>query len=147
MNESSKPQLSFSLGSNHLHGILRADRIRTDTLVSLVAHWADPDARDDVITQLDALADAVQSPREGELDALIEQVEDAAGMDTAHIEVDMAELLRLRAELDAVIAATAGRFNPQRSQGASLIKHPTHAATREHLRDHPLPEQQDRRTA
>jgi len=33
------------------------------------------------------------------------------------------------------------------SQGASLIKHPTHKATREHLREHPLPEQQDRRTA
>lgn len=34
-----------------------------------------------------------------------------------------------------------------RPRGASLIKHPTHAATVAHLREHPLPEQQDRRTA
>jgi len=33
------------------------------------------------------------------------------------------------------------------SRMASLIKHPTHKATVEHLREHPLPEQQDRRTA
>lgn len=114
MNHSTKPQLSFSVGTNQLHGILRADQVRTDTLVSLVAHWADDDARDDVINQLDALAEAIQSPREGELDALIEAVEDAAAMDTAHTEISMHELLRLRDELDAVIAATAGRFNRSR---------------------------------
>ncbi len=114
MNHSSKPQLSFSVGTNQLHGILRADQVRTDTLVSLVAHWADDDARDDVINQLDALAEALQSPREGELDALIERVEDAAAMHDAEVEVGMHELLRLRDELDAVIAATAGRFNRSR---------------------------------
>lgn len=33
------------------------------------------------------------------------------------------------------------------SRGATLIKHPTHAATRKHLKANPLPEQQDRRSA
>lgn len=143
MTESSKPPLSFTTGANGLHGLLRDDRNRLDTLVSLVAGWDDEDARDDVINQLDALAEAVCSPREGELDALIEHVEDAAGMDTAHIEVQVADLLRLRDELDAVIAATAGRFNPAR--GASEIKHPAMRPTRRHLAVNPLPEQGDRR--
>lgn len=114
MNHSSKPQLSFSVGTNQLHGILRNDHNRRDTLVSLVAHWAEDDARDDVINQLNALAEAIRSPRDGELDALIEAVEDAAAMDTAHTEINMHDLLRLRDELDAVIAATAGRFNRSR---------------------------------
>jgi hypothetical protein len=35
----------------------------------------------------------------------------------------------------------------QASRGASLIKHPSHAATRRHLKANPLPEQTDRRTA
>jgi hypothetical protein len=35
-------------------------------------------------------------------------------MDTAHTDITMHELLRLRDELDAVIAATAGRFNRSR---------------------------------
>jgi hypothetical protein len=121
MNQSSKPQLSFSVGTNQLHGVLRNDHNRRDTLVQLVQHWAEDDARDDVINQLDALAEAIQSPREGELDALIERVEDAAAMDTAHTEINMHELLRLRDELDAVIAATAGRFNRSRIAAPRLL--------------------------
>ena len=146
MSESSKPPLSFTTGANALHGLLRADRIRLDTLLSLVAGWDDPDARDDVIAQLDALAEAVRSPREGELDALVEQVEAAAGMDDARIEVQSPDLVRMRDELDAVIAGTAGRFNPALMRGASEIKHPTMRATRAYLKAQPLPEQ-DRRTA
>lgn len=147
MSESSKPQLSFTTNGTQLHGLLRADRIRLDTLIGLVATWDDPDAREDVINQLDALAEAVTSPREGELDALVQQVEDAAGMDDAQLDVAMPDLLRLRDELNAVIAATAGRFNPQRSQSASDIRHPAMRATRAHLKAQPLPVQQDRRSA
>ena len=33
------------------------------------------------------------------------------------------------------------------SRGASLIKHPSHKATRQYLAQNPLPKQQDRRTA
>ncbi len=115
MNHSTKPQLSFSPDSNHLHGILRNGQNRHDTLVSLVAHWADGEAREDVINQLDALAEALQSPREGELDGLVERIEDAAAMHDPEIEVGMHDLIRLRDELNAVIEATAGRFNRQRN--------------------------------
>lgn len=33
MIHSSKPQLSFELGANHLHAVARVDQIRTDTLI------------------------------------------------------------------------------------------------------------------
>jgi hypothetical protein len=147
MNHSSKPQQSFHLGANHLHGVLRVDQIRTDTLVELVAKWADDDVRDDVIAALDELAAVVRGiRREGELDAAVEQVEDVASMDTAQVEVAVPDVRRLLAELTEV-ERVLSRFNPQRSQGASLIKHPSHAATRRHLKANPLPEQDGRRTA
>lgn len=138
MNHSSKPEQSVSLGANHLHGVLRVDAIRTDTLMSLVAGWADDDTRDDVIAALDELAAVVRGvAREGELDAAIEQVEGVASMDTAQVEVQIPDVRRLLAELAEVERVTS-RFN---QRGAALIKHPTHKATREHLREHPLPEQ------
>jgi hypothetical protein len=138
MNESSKPQQSFHLGANHLHGVLRVDQIRTDTLVELVAKWGDDDVRDDVIAALDELAAVVRGvAREGELDAALEQVEDVASMDTAQVEVPIPDVRRLLAELVEVERVTS-RFN---SRGASLIKHPTHAATRRHLAANPLPGQ------
>ncbi|MFD4257776.1 hypothetical protein ACFWR9_09090 [Streptomyces sp. NPDC058534] len=146
MIHSSKPQLSFETGATHLHGVLRADQIRTDTLTQLVQHWREPADRDAIIAALDELADVVHSPaREGELDAAVEQVEDVAAMDTAQIELPIPEVRRLLAELSEV-ARVVGRFNPA-GKGASLIKHPSHAATRKHLVANPLPEQQDRRTA
>jgi basic membrane lipoprotein Med (substrate-binding protein (PBP1-ABC) superfamily) len=138
MNHSSKPQQSFHLGADHLHGVLRVDQIRTDTLVQLVQHWADPQSRDDIIDALNELADVVAGvAREGELDAAVEQVEDVAGMDTAQIEVGPHDVRRLLAELAEVERRTS-RFL---QRGGSLIKHPTHPATR------PVPAQQDRRTA
>jgi hypothetical protein len=144
MIHSNKPDLSFEVGSNHLHGVLRVDQIRTDTLVQLVQHWnSDPDARDEIIAALDELAAIVSGPRrEGELDAAIEEIEDVAAMDTAQVEVGSQDMRRLVAEATEVERVTS-RF----SQGASLIKHPTHAATRKHLATNPLPQQQDRRAS
>jgi hypothetical protein len=52
----------------------------------------------------------------------------------------MAKLAKPLADLSAKTAAAVMR-------GASLIKHPSHAATRRHLKANPLPAQQDRRTA
>lgn len=52
----------------------------------------------------------------------------------------MAKLAKPLADLSAKTAAAVMR-------GATLIKHPTHAATRKHLKANPLPEQQDRRSA
>lgn len=112
MNHSKKPQQSFSLGVNHLHSVLRVDQIRNDTLVQLVAGWGDPDTRDEVIEALDELAAVVQGiAREGELDATILNVEDVAGMDTAQVEVSIADSRRLLAELTEV-ARRLSRFNP-----------------------------------
>lgn len=146
MNHSSKPGMSFHLGANHLHGVARFDQIRTDTLVSLVAGWADPDIRDEVIESLDALAEVVRSPRaEGELDAALEQVEDVSGMETAQVEVSTPNARRLLAELSEVVRVLS-RFNPA-AKGASEIKHPSMLPTRRHLKANPLPEQSDRRTA
>ncbi|HSC26114.1 MAG TPA: hypothetical protein VLD67_02505 [Vicinamibacterales bacterium] len=142
MNKSTKPPLSFELGTNHLHGVLRVDDIRRDTLVQLVQHWAgDPQSRDDIIDALDELAAVVGSvAREGELDAAIEQVEDVAGMETAHVEVGAFDIRRLLGELTAVERVTS-RFR----KGASEIKHAAMRATRRHFAANPLPEQQDRR--
>jgi hypothetical protein len=143
MNHSSKPQQSFHLGANHLHGVARFDAIRTDTLVQLVAHWGDPDSRDQILDALDELAAVVTgTAREGELDAAVEEIEDVAGMDTAQVEVSIPDVRRLLAELTEVERVTS-RFK----RGASLIKHPSHAATRKHFKANPLPEQDGRRTA
>jgi hypothetical protein len=45
-------------------------------------------------------------------------------------------------ELDEVSLQDTGR-----RWAARAIKHPSHAATRRHLKGNPLPEQQDRQTA
>ncbi|MEU9000484.1 hypothetical protein [Streptomyces sp. NPDC048551] len=119
-NPSSEPQMSIRLRADWLAGILRADRIRHDTLVSLGVAWGSDEGREDISLQLDALAEAMQSPREGELDHLVEAVEDAASMDYPEIEIDLHTALRLRAELDAVIA-TLGRFNPTRARLARTV--------------------------
>jgi hypothetical protein len=108
---STNPDLSFELRSDHLKGYLRVDRIRSDSLVQLVAHWSDPDARDEVIASLDYLAEVVHGPRtEGELDAAVQGVEDVAHMDTARIEIDGRTAGRLWMEL-AVVTKTLRRFN------------------------------------
>jgi hypothetical protein len=52
----------------------------------------------------------------------------------------MAKLAKPLADLSAKTAAAV-------MKGASLIKHPTHAATRAHFAKSPLPGQQDRRSA
>lgn len=114
MIHSSKPPLSFELGTNHLHAVLRVDDIRRDTLVQLVAKWAEPDARDEVLDALDELAAVVTGvAREGELDAAIEQVEDVASMDTAQVEVSIPDARRLLDEL-AAVGRRLFRFNPKR---------------------------------
>jgi len=108
MIHSSKPGLSFEVGANHLHGVLRVDQIRTDTLVQLVQHWADPTSRDAILDALDELAAVVCGvAREGELDAALDQVEDVAGMETAHVDVDSRNMRRLLAEATEVERVTS----------------------------------------
>ncbi|MFJ6578426.1 hypothetical protein ACIQMY_20955 [Streptomyces sp. NPDC091368] len=114
-NESTNPDLSFSSRADWLAGWLRADRIRLDTLVQLVAGWDDEDTRDTVLDALDALAEVVARPRsvEGALDAAVEAVEDAAGMDTAQVPIDKTHTLRLLGELNTV-AEQLTRFDKRR---------------------------------
>ncbi|MGA5604052.1 hypothetical protein ACPCUF_23955 [Streptomyces griseoincarnatus] len=107
---SKKPQLSFETRGDELAGVLRVDPIRTDTLVQLVRHWAEPKDRDAVIDALDELAAVAHSPRiEGALDAAVEAVENAAGMHTAQVDVPVTDVRRLLGELQRV-AARVGRF-------------------------------------
>ena len=114
MNHSKKPSLSFDLGANHLHAVLRVDQIRNDTLMQLVQSWAEPKDRDAIVDALDELAAVVTGvAREGELDAALLQVEDACGMDTAQVEVSISDTRRLLAELTEV-ARRLSRFNPKR---------------------------------
>lgn len=143
MNHSSKPSLSFNTGVNQLHGVLRVDQIRNETLIQLVQHWAEPKDRDAIIDALDELAAVVTGvAREGELDAALEQVEDAAGMDTAQIEVGSHDIRRLLAELTEVERRTS-RF----AKGAADIKHPSMLPTRKHLKANPLPGQRSEGSA
>ena len=137
MIHSNKPDLSWEIGANHLHGVLRADQIRTDTLMQLVQHWAEPKDRDAIIEALDGLAAIVTGvAREGELDAAIGNVEDVAGMDTAQVEVGSRDVRRLLAEATEV-ARIVGRF----AKSASEIKHPSMRATRKRFAERPLPGQ------
>lgn len=109
---STNPQLSIETRADWLAGYLRADQIRTETLVQLVAGWADDDTRDDVIIALDHLAAVVQGARrEGELDAAVEEIEDVARMDTARVEIDGRTAWRLFQELGTVTKRLS-RFNP-----------------------------------
>lgn len=115
-NESASPQLSVYLRADWLASFLRADQIRTDTLIQLVAGWSDPDTRNTIIDALDALADIAQTPHpaEGAVDAAIEDVEAAAGMDLPQIPLDKTNAIRLHAELaDATIKLS--RFEPGRT--------------------------------
>lgn len=59
----------------------------------------------------------------------------------------MARLALPLAEAEEEREAAMKKAEALMKRGASLIAHPTHKATVEHLREHPLPEQQDRRTA
>ncbi|MBD9723507.1 hypothetical protein [Streptomyces caniscabiei] len=122
MNKSTKPELSFDLGANHLHGVARFDQVRTDTLVQLVQSWAEPKDRDAIIDALDELAEVVCGVRrEGELDAAVAQVEDVAGMDTAQVEVNAFDVRRLLAELTAVERVTSRFLTGVRRIGGRLL--------------------------
>ncbi|MET8826023.1 hypothetical protein ABZX40_13200 [Streptomyces sp. NPDC004610] len=114
MIHSRKPPLSFELGVNHLHGVLRVDQIRADTLVQLVQHWREDESREAILAALDELSDVVHSVRrEGELDAAVEQVEDVAAMETAQVEVSSPDMHRLAAEAEMALTVL-DRFNPKR---------------------------------
>lgn len=101
------PQLSVRLRSDWLAGILRVDAIRQDTLIQLVQHWnSDPDSRDQVISALDELADAVtRREHPDRLQDFCESVEEFAAMDAAEEELSRDCVNRLFRELGDVSMA------------------------------------------
>lgn len=103
------PQLSARLSANGLECVLRADAIRYDTLVQLAQAWAEPGGRADIEDALDHLAHVLASPRaaEGEVDAAVQAVEDAACMDEPETRTDRRTAARLRRGIGAVIARLA----------------------------------------
>ncbi|MDQ3030511.1 MAG: hypothetical protein M3R09_10910 [Actinomycetota bacterium] len=94
-----------------MKAVLRVDQIRHNTLTELVTHWDSNAAQKEILLSLDNLSEAVTVSRDGEQDDLVQQVEDAAAMADAEVELDLANALRLRNQLDKVIA-TLARFNP-----------------------------------
>ena len=117
-NPAQQPGLSVRLDATWMAGILRVDQIRRDTLVSLVQHWGCDEAREDIIAQLDALAEAVNYPRDGELDALVQAVEDSASMDDAEVRIDLHAMRRLNVDLYEP-TATVSRFGRAAEQNRS----------------------------
>jgi hypothetical protein len=129
-----QPGLSFSTDPAWTVGRLRADRIRRGTLTGLVADWHETDqhgvsGRDATIAALDALAEAVRSPRdEHEVDARVDDVETAAGLDYVVLDLDLGSLLQLRDGLDEAIRRLA-RFNPaEATRKVSLLRDTGRAA-------------------
>lgn len=105
MTDSTNPDLSFSLYSDWLRCVLRVDAIRRDTLHQLGQTWAEDDGRADIERALDALAElTVGSATATELDAAVDAVDDAGCSEHADVRITLPEALRLRGELDSVIA-------------------------------------------
>ncbi|HEX5567418.1 MAG TPA: hypothetical protein VFY14_10930 [Streptomyces sp.] len=117
---STNPQLSFSLRSDWLRGRLRADTIRHTTILGLAQAWADDEQA--VMDTLDNRAQA-STPSPEERDALVQAVEDTTDLGPAHVEIDLATALRMRDELDAMIAKLS-RFNPKAATRTARVVHP-----------------------
>lgn len=100
------PELSVSPSADRLSCKLRVDQIRRDTLIQLAQAWADG-GRTDIEEALDHLAEVLQSPRgkEGELDAAVEAVDDAACMEYPRIHLTRQQARQLRRELATVLTA------------------------------------------
>ncbi|GGP55528.1 hypothetical protein [Streptomyces abikoensis] len=109
---SKKPGLSVSLRADGLCVVLRADQIRHETITGLVAQWQEPGAQDDVEAALEDLADLCRPGADehaAAVDSAVEAVEDAACMGYAETEISLADAVRLRDQLNKIIAARAVR--------------------------------------
>ncbi|RLL66962.1 hypothetical protein D7M15_08875 [Streptomyces sp. Z26] len=109
-----------------LRARVRVDAIQHDTLLALGRAWAEEGGEADIARAADQLAEALSGdPSPEELDARVQAVEDAAAVDDAVVEFGLADAVRLRDELDAVIAVLS-RFSrprldavPQQDRGAA----------------------------
>lgn len=87
---------------------LRADRIRRDTLTQLCAALAE----DHDSTLQNALDELVQAMKDGatdnEIDTLVGDIEDAAHMDDAVMDITPGDVRQLAAQADAALPKPAG---------------------------------------
>lgn len=113
--QSQVPELSVRVGVTHMRGVLRVDAIQRQTLRKMAEAWSTQAAEDDIVEKMSRLADVVAGDSsEGEEDAAVEDVEGAAMLQDAEVEITLDDAVRLRAELDAVIA----KLSRGRSVGA-----------------------------
>jgi hypothetical protein len=115
-----RADLKIGLHADKLTPYLRADGIRYDTLVALAAALMD-DPDNDLINRLHELGHAVTGhPGDGEIDALIGDVEDLADMGRAQMTLTRDELRQLAREAaDACNALTPALVPQQREGGAA----------------------------
>lgn len=107
--QSQVPELSARVGATWMRGVLRVDAIQRRTLLEMAAAWNEQAAEDDIVEKLSRLAEVVAGdPSEGEEDAAVEDVEGAAMLQGAEVEITLDDAVRLRAELDAVISKLSG---------------------------------------
>lgn len=101
------PQLSAEMSADGLECVLRVDQIRSDTLIQLAQAWADG-GRADIEAALDDLAEIVSGdPTDGELDAAVDAVDEAAGMTYPRIWLSKDQTRRLRRDLSKVMGIWA----------------------------------------
>lgn len=105
--QTTKPELSFTVSADWLRCRLRADAIRQSLILALAREWAE--AETNVTAALDQLA-AVQAgdPTAEALNTAVAAVE-ACTDDALAIEIGLPDLLRMRTEMDAVIAKLTAR--------------------------------------
>jgi hypothetical protein len=103
---------------------LRADRIRRDTLTQLAAALREADDND-LQNALDALIEAVGNPADGEgaeIDALVGDIEDLAGMGRAVMDLTDADVRQLADEAvhaGAIADGSVTRLPQQQDRRAS----------------------------
>jgi hypothetical protein len=83
---------------------LTVDAVRRQTLLAMAAAWRETAGEDDISEALGRLADiSGVDTTEGEEDAAVEAVEDAACLPYPTVDLSLREAKRLRDELDAAI--------------------------------------------
>jgi fructoselysine-6-P-deglycase FrlB-like protein len=95
-----RADLTIALHTDRLTPYLRADQIRTDTLTMLATAMAeDPEARRELIDHLDTLGAVLTGrAREGEVDDVIADIEAVADMGRAQVQLTRDELSQLARE-------------------------------------------------
>lgn len=103
---------------------LVVEAVQTRTLHDMARVWHEVGGEDDISTALSVLADVLHGDSSGpEEDAATESVADAAGLTDADVDLTLEDAIRLRSELDAVIAQlSAAAPSAAPAQPVSLVE-------------------------